>query len=81
MARKNTKILTIRNVSDKLYKTISRLAQREGRSIQQQSLKLLEVAESVDKPDPIEKASRIRAKLANRKLGNLVSEIKEDRRR
>jgi plasmid stability protein len=73
--------ITIRNVPDDLYRTLVKLAGRNRRSLQQQLLVILEQARVLDDDSPLEKASRIRRKLAGRKLGNSVAELREERAR
>ncbi len=75
------KVLTIRNIPDDLYRVIARLAKRNRRSIQQQVLTILERVRVLDNESPVEKAMEIRKRLAGRKLGNTVQEIREERNR
>jgi plasmid stability protein len=75
------KVLTIRNIPEDLYRIIARLAQRNRRSIQQQVLTILDRARVLDNAAPVEKAAEIRLRLAGRKLGNTVDEIREERNR
>jgi hypothetical protein len=48
------KILTIRNVPEDLYDIITRLARQNRRSIQQQTLSILERARILDNTTPVE---------------------------
>ncbi|MBN1850228.1 MAG: hypothetical protein JW932_16775 [Deltaproteobacteria bacterium] len=73
------KTLTIRNVPDDLYKTISRIAQQNRRSIQQQVLVILDKARVYDNETPIDKAMAIRQALMGRDLGNTLEEIHAER--
>ena len=75
------KTLTIRNVPDDLYRVITRLAQRNRRSIQQQALTILDRVRIHDTESPIEKALEIRRRLAGRELGNTLKEIHSERKR
>ena len=75
------KVLTIRNVPDDLYRIIARLARQNRRSIQQQTLTILDRARILDSTAPVEKAMKIRLQLAGRELGNTIEEIREERSR
>jgi len=75
------KALTIRNIPDDLYRVITRLAQRNRRSIQQQVLTILERARILDIQPPSDRAKKIRNRLDGRKLGNIVSDIRKERNR
>ena len=73
--------ITIRNVPDDLYRTLVKIAGRNRRSLQQQLLVLLEQARVLDADSPLDNAAKIRRRLANRKLGNSVAELREERAR
>jgi plasmid stability protein len=75
------KTLTIRNIPDDLYKTITRVAQRNRRSIQQQVLVILDKARVYDNESPVDKAMAIRQALMDRDLGNTINEIHVERNR
>ena len=75
------KSLTIRNVPDDLYKTITRIAQQNRRSIQQQVLVILDKARVYDNESPVDKAMSIRQALMDRDLGNTLKEIHAERNR
>jgi hypothetical protein len=75
------KVITIRNVPDDLYRLITRLAERNRRSIQQEVMMMLERSRILDTESPADMAKRIRNKLAGRNLGNTVDEIREERNR
>ena len=75
------KALTIRNIPDDLYRVITKLAQRNRRSIQQQVLTILERARILDIQPPSDRAKKIRNRLDGRKLGNIVSDIRKERSR
>ncbi len=73
------KIITIRNVPDDLYGVITRLAERNRRSIQQQLLSILERARILDIQSPTSRAEQIRNRLSGRDLGDTVNEIRQER--
>ena len=75
------KALTIRNIPDDLYRVITRLAQRNRRSIQQQVLTILERARVLDINPPTDRAKEIRRQFTGRKLGNIVEDIRKERNR
>ena len=75
------KVLTIRNVPEDLYRIIARLARKNRRSIQQQTLTILDRARILDSAAPLEKAANIRLQLTGRKLGNTIDELREERSR
>ena len=73
------KTMTIRNIPDDLYRTITRIAQKNRRSLQQQVLSILDHARVLDGESPVERAAVIRQRLEGRKLGNTVEEIRKER--
>jgi len=73
------RVLTIRNVSDELYRTISARAQRNRRSLQQEALTLLERVRALERDDSVRRAQGIRQKLSGRSLGDSVRELREER--
>lgn len=75
------KALTIRNIPDDLYRVIVKLAKRNRRSIQQQTLVLLDRARALDMSPPTETARNIRLRLSGRHLGDTVKEVHQERRR
>ena len=75
------KSITIRKIPDDLYRAISRLAQRNRRSLQQQVVTILDRARILDIESPLERAAIIRMKLAERRLGDTVEEIRQERSR
>ena len=75
------RILTIRNVPEDLYKTIAEQAQLNRRSLQQQVMTLLDKARLISQDCPVEKAAELRQRLAHRKLGDTVREIRAERKR
>lgn len=75
------KTLTIRNIPDDLYQTISNIAKRNHRSIQQQLLVFLDRARILNSESPVDRARKIRQNFQGRTLGNTVLEIREERKR
>lgn len=75
------KSITIRKIPDDLYRAISRLAQRNRRSIQQQVVTILDRARILDIESPLERAATIRMKLVGRPLGDTIEEIRQERNR
>lgn len=75
------KVMTIRNVPDSVYRAVSRLAERNRRSLQQQVLTLLERAQRLEGESPVRRASEIRERLSGRDLGDTVTEIRKERQR
>ena len=75
------KAMTIRNIPDDLYRTITRIAQRNRRSIQQQVLSILDRARILDGESPVERAAVIRQRLEGRELGKTVEELRKERLR
>jgi plasmid stability protein len=75
------KTLTVRNVPDDLYRSITRIAKRNRRSIQQQVLILLDHSRILDSESPLERARAVRRHLSGRQLGDTLADIHEERRR
>lgn len=75
------KTMTVRNIPDDLYEDLKRLARRNRRSIQQQTLVLLQRARLLAGPDPVREAARIRESLCGRDLGDVVADVREERDR
>ncbi len=75
------KVITVRHVPDDVYEALTRLAERNRRSLQQQALTLLERVRTLEPSRPLERAAAIRRRLAGRDLGNLTQDIQEDRQR
>ena len=75
------KTITVRNVSDDLYLDLRRLADRNRRSLQQQALVLLERGRLFQNGFPAKRAAEIREKLAGRKLGDTLRELRDERDR
>ena len=74
-------MITIRNIPEDLYKSLVSLAAKQRRSLQQQALLLLEAAKTLNNRSPLREALVIRERLAGRKLGDCVAEVREDRSR
>ena len=75
------KTITVRNIPDDLYRDLRRLAEQNRRSLQQQTLVLLERARLSRLGSPVQRAAEIRRRLAGRALGNTVDEVREERDR
>ena len=75
------KNLSVRNVPDPLYRSLVEMAGRNRRSLQQQVLVILERARALEGIPPSQAAARIRQKLAGRRLGDTVAEVRAERSR
>lgn len=75
------KTLTVRNVPDDLYHSLSSLATRNRRSLQQQVLVVLERVRTLDQPSPLRRAADWRKRLEGRALGDTILEVREERSR
>lgn len=75
------KALTIRNIPDDLYRVIVKLTKRNHRSIQQQTLVILDRARALDISPPTETARNIRLRLSGRDSGDTVKEVYQERHR
>lgn len=75
------KALTIRNVPDELYRSISARAQRNRRSLQQEALALLDRVRAFERHDSLLRAQAIRERLHGRNFGDTVRELREERKR
>jgi plasmid stability protein len=75
------KVITIRGVPDDVHRTLTRLAARNRRSLQQQVLVLLESACRLPDGSPVRRAAAIRRSLGGRELGDTVREIRDERNR
>lgn len=75
------KTITVRNIPDDLYQDLRRLADDNRRSLQQQTLVLLERARLSRLGSPTKRAAAIRSRLAGRVLGNTVAEVRSERAR
>jgi len=74
--------LTIRDVPDDLYALLKALAERERRSLQQTALVLLGQARRlVDAGGSVEEARALRARFGGRRLGDVVSDVRQERAR
>ncbi len=77
------KVLTIRNVPNSIYDALTALAKENQRSLQQQTLLILEQTAKFLKNSQgnLNKALLIRKSLEGRELGDTVKELREDRDR
>jgi hypothetical protein len=75
------KTLTVRNVSDTVYLRLADWARTNRRSLQEQVLHVLEQETRLHETSLLEDAAACRARLAGRKLGNVVTDIRKDRQR
>jgi len=77
------KVLTIRNVPNSIYDALTALAKENQRSLQQQTLLILEQTAKFLKNSQgnLNKALIIRKSLEGRELGNTLKELREDRDR
>ena len=75
------KTLTVRNVPDDLYLSLSALAARNHRSLQQQVLVALERVRDLDQPSPLRRAADWRKRLEGRALGDTLLDVREERSR
>ncbi len=75
------KTITVRNIPDDLYRDLRRLAEQNRRSLQQQTLVLLERARLSRLGSPMQRAAEIRQRLAGRTLGDTVAEVRAERER
>jgi len=74
--------LTIRDVPDDLYALLKALAERERRSLQQTALVLLGQARRLaDAGGSVEEARALRARFGGRRLGDVVSDVRQERAR
>ena len=77
------KVLTIRNVPNSIYDALAALAKENQRSLQQQTLLILEQTAKFLKNSQgnLNKALIIRKSLEGRELGDTLEELREDRDR
>jgi len=77
------KVLTIRNIPEKVYETLTSIAKDNRRSLQQQALLILEQSTEFFKQShgSLERALLIRKSLENRDLGNTLKDLREERDR
>jgi len=73
--------LTIRTVPDEVYETLKSLAGANHRSLQEQVIEVLERETELVREARSVKARRWRERLAGRKWGNLVADIRSERQR
>jgi plasmid stability protein len=76
------KTLTIRNVPDDVYQTISDLAKRQHRSMQEELRMILQRESEVAKGSVCEEAAAYRVRFQGRPVSrSVVEDIREDRSR
>lgn len=75
------KTLTIRTVPDEVYETLKSLANANRRSLQEQVIEVLERETELVRGARSVKARRWRERLAGRKWGDLVADIRSERQR
>jgi plasmid stability protein len=75
------KSITIRAFQDDLYETLKNWAKINHRSLQEQVKYILTRELKLVNPSQLALASQWRNKLKNKKLGNIVQEIRADRDR
>lgn len=75
------KTLTVRNIPDDLYERLAGLARSNRRSLQQQILMLFEQVRWQHGDDPLASARAMRDQLADRKLGDTVADLRQERAR
>jgi len=75
------KTLTIREVPDVVYTTLRECAVKNRRSLQQQVVFMLEREADLIRGSHADRLLRWRQRLAGRKLGNIVADIRRERDR
>lgn len=75
------KVMTIRKVPDEVYAELTAWAEQSHRSLQEQVLYLIEEEVKLRGRSVMESAEEYRTRLAGRSMGDIASEIREDRRR
>ena len=75
------RVITVRNIPEDVYMQLRDLAKRNHRSLQQQVLVLLEQVRLQRAISPVEAAAKIRAQLKGRVLGNVVQDVRRERKR
>ena len=75
------KTLTIREVPDAVYATLKECAAKNRRSLQQQIVFMLEREADLARGSNADRLLRWRERLAGRKLGNVVADIRSERDR
>lgn len=73
------KTLTIRNVPETVHAQLAEWAEDNHRSLQEQARHLLEMNVKLQATCVMEAAAAYRARLAGRKLGNIVEDIRKER--
>lgn len=75
------KTMTIRSIPDEVYDTLKSLAQTEHRSLQEQVLNVIEREANLVRGTSLHRALQWRRKLARRRWGDIVAEIRSERQR
>ena len=75
------KSMSIRNISDKVYYAIQKMARENRHSLQEQVKYLLELEVRLRQGSSISKATAWRDRLRNRRFNDTVESIREDRNR
>ncbi len=75
------KTLSIRGVPDEVYSRLAEWAKENRRSLQEQVRYVLEQEVRLNETSVMAAAAEYRVKLAGRDLGNVVEDVRKDRRR
>jgi predicted CopG family antitoxin len=75
------KTMTIRSIPDDVYETLKSLAQAEHRSLQEQILNVIEREANLIRGTSLHRALQWRRKLARRRCGDIVEDIRSERQR
>lgn len=75
------KTLTIRNVPEAVHAQLTAWAEDNHRSLQEQARHLLEMNVKLQAACVMEAAATYRARLAGRKFGNIVEDVRKERAR
>lgn len=73
--------ITIRDVPEDLHQQLKALAGRNSRSLQRQMPVLLEQVRLFDRPSALDRAAAIHERLKDRKVGDLVADVRAERER
>ncbi len=73
--------LTIRKVPDEVYTELAEWATESRRSLQEQVLYIIEEDVKLRRTSVMEAAAEYRTRLAERKIGDVVQDIREERAR
>ena len=75
------KALSIRNLPDDVYETLKTVAAENHRSMQEQVRWIIEREARLARRSGLIAARKWRSRLAGREFGDLVEDVREDRRR